>query len=175
MSVTSYAFIEFRYPSDSNWVMAARLQLYGDVDVYRVLAWPWGPWDPKTDERPGPIVKPRGIPKDLSLQALHEYAWMVGKKEAGEYRILSPSEAKKRRCKPYRSGYVVDPREWRCSTWLTTTEVAKACGVYTTAQPHRRSSPELEGVRAMMQAIEMHGPTILHQGSTVARLVCWFD
>lgn len=67
MSISGYAAIEFR-PRDEafkgQWWLAARPTLYGDVTCFQVLAHPW-PRDDK--DAPKPVVRRKGLPKDLSI------------------------------------------------------------------------------------------------------------
>ncbi len=73
MSLSTYTFIEQQFGPE--WYQVAVLRPTGDVNDMRLLAYPWG-WE-KGDEGPRPVVTRRGVPKDLSLASLAEYAWYV--------------------------------------------------------------------------------------------------
>jgi hypothetical protein len=166
MSIGGAGMIETRYKNFSqSWFSGGQVYFYGDVDVYALLAHPWG--EPDGDDLPLPVVTPRGLPSDLSLMTLHEVGWIPNAEAAREKepRCITPKQAKK--FKPLSLGYVLDPKEWRCLTWLTTKEVALAASSYRKRSKGRRSG-ELEGILGMMRGYE--STKIME-----TRLVLWFQ
>ena len=153
MSVSGNGMIEVRDAGGQQWFSAARVHFYSDVNVYALLAWPWGEHTEEEDP-PAPVVVPRGLPPDLSLLTLHEVAWIPhaqGAKEK-EPRCIEPRRAKAKKFKPIGIGlsYVLDTTEWCCLTWLTLAEVKKAADTYPKFHSRRSRSPELEGILGMM-------------------------
>lgn len=166
MSITGYGIVEFRHEGPAkDWWAAARLYFYGDVDVYAVLAHPWGDWE-EGDGLLEPVVKPRGLPADLSLMALHATHRSV-KDEEG--RACTEKQAEKWP-EGRIPGFFLDPKEWKCATYLSTYEVQKAATRYKNNSRSGRGSPEIAGPLFMMKAIEGNAPV-----GTKARLVLWFQ
>ena len=158
--------VETRYNRSESWFSGGRVYFYGDVHVFALLAHPWGKPE-KGGDLPLPVVQPRGLPSDLSIMTLHEVGWIPSAEGARkkEPRCISPSKAKK--FKPLSLGYVMDPDEWRCLTWLTSEEVTSTASAYRELSKGRRSG-ELEGILGMMRGYEK---TRIMQ----TRLVLWFQ
>jgi len=171
MSVSGHGMIETRYRESQHWFSAARVYFYSDVNVYALLAFPWGEHT-KEDDCPPPVVAPRGLPTDLGLLTLHEVAWIPHAEGAREKepRCIEPRRAKAKKFTPLSDGlgYVLDTTEWCCLTWLTTAEVKKAADTYPKLHSRRSRSPELEGILAMMRAYEK-------TRNMDVRLVLWFQ
>ncbi len=174
MSMSGRGMVEFLNPGSSTWWAAARLFFYGDANAFAVLAFPWGRWS-KKDDLPKPVVKAKGLPKDLSVTTIHETHWIVVPpgEERDELRLCTAKEARGWKRGPLKS-YALNPTEWCCTTWLTTQEMSLACAAYRTFRQSGYGSPELEGCLAMMRAIEDHGP-VLGGGGSKARAVFWFQ
>ena len=175
MSVTARGFIEALYPKSRDWWCVAKIHFYGNVPVYSVLAHPWEKWSPE-EGNPAPVVPPKGFPEDASLIATHEAAYYV-EDEPEDGLTITPQQAEEWKCRPYKPGYVLKP-DIRCTTWLTLAEVEKAVALYVedrrAAKAKNLRSEELDGIAAMMRAIEQSGP-VLDGVSTVSRLVMVFD
>lgn len=171
MSVHGRGAIEFKYPY-GKWWASAKLYTYGDVDAYALLAFPWGDWEP-SDDLPAPIIKPKGLPSDLSIQVISETHRLVVKNPHDEGRYCSAEESEGWAQSEF-PGYKLDPEEWCCATWLTTEEMVQVCAAYRAYKNRHRGSPELEGALAMMRALEDHGP-VIDGKRTAARIVLWFQ
>jgi len=164
MSLTSHLYLEIQYPESKLWWLAAKLYHYGDTNHMALLAHPWGPWEPG-DDLPKPVVKPRGVPKGLSIMVTHDYTWVLGKAYDQEARITTKRLAK--RYKSYgTTGHWIDPDEWQCTTWLRMHEIKEADQRYRKHHRTRRRSPELAAMLSMMQSFERQG--------IKTRVVAWY-
>lgn len=163
MSLSATAFVELVVPHSSLVWCFARVYLESMVDSHALLCHPWGDYDPREDDGPPPIVKPRGVPGNMGSIPTGEYALYVTD-EPGE-RYVAPKAAKKLR--PFRDGYVIDP-DVKVATWLTSKEVLEAADQYKKLRGN--DWYELRALCAMMVTIEK---THYVKG-TEARLVLWF-
>lgn len=166
--------IEFKWPHQVDWWASARIFTYGDVHSQALVAFPWGEWE-EGDDMPPPVIKPKGLPKDLSIGTIYETHRLIVKPEelTDEGRYCTAEEAKDWEQSRI-SGYVLDPEEWCCTTWLTVEEMDRICDAYRAFKKRIRGCPELEGAFAMMRAIEEHGP-VVDGVRGQARIVWWFQ
>ena len=161
MSITGYTMIEFRRKDGGSWASAGSIDLYGDVNVFFLLADPWGHPE-EGDGNPRPIFPPRGFPKDLSHWALSKVAWIADPLDKEDPtrnsdRQVEPEEAEGWEApNPDADYYRLDPDEWRCATWLTLDEVKTVCDRYLAEKCNSfgRRSVELEAIKGIMQAYE---------------------
>jgi hypothetical protein len=173
VSLTGIACIEVLYPDMGLVRDVARISIDSIPHLEAVLAFPWGTHS-KEDDLPPPVVKPRGLPKDLGLLVRHEillYVNAIEAKRKDNPRAITAREAKKLKKIPINDVvYYLDP-DVRCTTWLTLREVERAALVYAKAVKH--PSVDLCAIAAMMHQYENQKPWPGGKRPKT-RLVVWF-
>jgi hypothetical protein len=170
MGTDVHAYLEFAYGDEDirdakyTWCMAD-LHMSRDYEMFDLMA----------GGRSGSesaIVRPRGVPKNISYMAEVAYYLYVDDKFAKEETFCSTEEAKgwvKSGCSKWSKDKTkVSHPDWHNATWLTLAEYRKCLEKRKSMLAEgTKLHPEYEAVLATMEALKKSG--------NMPRLTLWFD